>query len=129
MENNRKYKPKLTASRLKSFHYAIGGIRSVIISEPNFKIHIIAALIILTACWVLNLSALEWCLSILIISMVLVAEIINTTIENLCDLIQPEYNERIKVIKDISAAGVLIVSVAASIIGVILFLPKLITCF
>ena len=72
-----------------------------------------------------KISKHEWIAVILSIGLVFVAEIINTSIENLSDFVSPGENEQIKKIKDISAAGVLIAAIIAFTIGMIIFLPKI----
>lgn len=75
--------------------------------------------------WRLGISKLEWILQILAIGMVLVAESLNTAIEKLCDFFHPEYHKRIGFIKDISAGGVTFAAISAIIIGLIIYLPKI----
>lgn len=74
-----------------------------------------------------RIDVIEWVAILFAIGFVLTTEIINTALENICDLISKERNERIKTIKDLSAAAVLISAITALVIGIIVFLPKLFT--
>lgn len=109
-----------------SFKFAFQGIKLLFKEEHNSWIHLLfAALAIALAVW-LKISLLEWVLVIFCIGFVFVIEIINTAIENICDFISPERHSMIKRIKDLSAAAVLFSAVTSLIIGVLIFLPKLI---
>lgn len=112
------------SNRIKSFGYAINGLKILFKEEPNAKIQVLAAIAIVIAGFVFNISTSEWIAIILAIGFVLAMEAINTTIEGIADFISPEKNEMIKKIKDLSAAGVLISALTALIIGLIVFLPK-----
>ncbi|MCC6253018.1 MAG: diacylglycerol kinase family protein [Bacteroidia bacterium] len=111
--------------RLKSFMYAFNGIKVLLKEEPNFIIHFILALLAVIISWVLQVSTWEWVAVIFCIAIVWVVEAINTVVENMADFVCPEKNEKIKRIKDVSAAAVLISAIAAMIVGLIIFLPKI----
>lgn len=111
--------------RLKSFQYAFHGIYLLIRFEHNAWIHSFIALCVLIAGVTVKLSATEWIALILTIGMVLAAEAVNSSIEALSDLVSPGYNEAIKRTKDLAAGAVLILAIAAAIIGLIIFVPKL----
>lgn len=114
-------------SIFESFAFAFDGLGEVFSREPNFKIHIIIATAALILAWILKLSGVEWLILLFTIASVLILELINTAIEELVDIISPETNEKAKVIKDVSAASVLIAAVVSIIIGLVLFLPKIIS--
>ncbi len=111
--------------RLKSFKYAVNGLSILIREEHNARIHLFAALVVVVAGFFFNVSKVEWIAIILAIGSVIALEIINSTIENIADFISPEKHEKIKKIKDLSAAGVLVSALAAMIIGMIIFIPKI----
>jgi undecaprenol kinase/diacylglycerol kinase (ATP) len=111
--------------RLKSFKFAFNGLRILIKEEHNSRIHFFVALCVLTAGFFFKITAFEWISILFAIGFVIVTEIINTSIENLANFISPEKNVSIKKIKDLAAAGVLISAIIAAIIGVIIFLPKI----
>ena len=120
---------KLKYSRKQSIMYAIAGLKVIWISELNFRIHIIISLLVLCAGFIFKLNPIEWVGIILCLGMVLCAEIFNTVIEHLCNLASKEIMPEIKVIKDISAFGVLFLAIISSIVGIIIFLPKIIYIF
>ena len=114
------------ADRLKSFVYAFKGIKYALSTQHNFQIHIVLALIAVLLGFLLKITVAEWISIIIVIGMVLAAEIFNTSIEELVNLASPEINKKAGVIKDLAAAAVLILSIAALITGIIIFLPKII---
>ena len=111
--------------RLKSFLYAFNGLQILIREEHNSRIHLVATVIILIFAIIFNLNATEWTAIIFSIGLVITAEIINTAIENIADFISPDKSEKIKKIKDLSAAAVLISALTALAIGLIVFIPKI----
>lgn len=114
---------------LKSFSYAASGIKEVFLGEQNFKVHLLAALLVILFGGIFRVSPVEWCVLFLTISLVLASEMLNTVMEKLCDITHPEQNETIRIIKDISAGMVLVCAIGAVCVGVTVFLPKLIALF
>lgn len=110
---------------VKSFIYAISGIKLALKHESNFRIHFISAIVVLTSGLILGLSVLEWSLIIFIIFFVLIMELLNTAIETVVDMISPEFSQKAKTAKDVSAASVLLTSILALMIGLLIFLPKI----
>ncbi len=110
----------------KSFAYAAKGVVEVFRKEQNFKVHTLMAILALLLGWFFHVSPWEWCFLILVITMVLAAEMVNTALENLCDATHPERNETIRVVKDVSAGMVLVCAIGALCVGIIIFLPKVI---
>ena len=119
-------KPFSIADRLRSFVYAFKGIRYSVLKQHNFQIHIALAIIAVLLGYLLKISILEWISIIIVIGMVLAAEIFNTSIEELVNLVSPERNKKAGVIKDLAAGAVLILAITAFITGTIIFLPKII---
>ena len=115
--------------RLISFKYAINGIKILFREEPNAKIHLFVTICVLIAGFAFRISGGEWMAVILCIGLVIALEAINSAIENLADFVSPEKNETIKKVKDLAAGAVLIGAVAAAVVGVIVFLPKIIEVF
>jgi diacylglycerol kinase len=111
--------------RLKSFTYAFAGLKVLFKEEHNARIHIIVAICVLILGFFLKISPIEWIAVVFAIGFVISMEIFNSAIENIADFISPERNEKIKKIKDLSAAGVLISAITAMVIGLIVFLPKI----
>ena len=112
--------------RLHSFKFAFEGIIVMFKEEANALIHLFLSIVAIAFGFILNISISEWCLLILCIGFVFAMELINTSIENLSNYVSPEKKDIIKKVKDLSAAGVLISALAAFVIGIIIFLPKLI---
>jgi diacylglycerol kinase len=112
-------------SLIQSFGFAFEGLRAVIIKGRNFRIQIIIGFIAFVLGITLGLSHEEWLDLTIIITLVLVLELINTSIEALVDLVSPEIRQKAKIAKDVAAATVLVASVGSIVAGVLLFLPKI----
>lgn len=110
----------------KSIKHALDGIAYVTNAERNFKIEIIIGIIAIIFGVVFKVSIIEWLILIITISLVLCLEIINTAIERGVDLVTNDYKELAKITKDVAAGAVLVMSMFSVIIGIIIFLPKLI---
>lgn len=104
---------------------AFNGIKCVLKNERNLKIQVFFAIVAIFISVFLKISLIEWAIIVLIIFMVFLTEIFNTAIENVTDMITLEYNEKAKIVKDISAGAVVLTSVASIIIGGLIFLPKI----
>lgn len=111
--------------QLLSFKYAWNGIVYFLRYGYNARIQLVAAILAIGMGCLLNLARGEWIAIILCCVMVLSLEMINTSIEKICDLVTTEYNPVVKVIKDVAAGAVLLSAVASLVIGIIIFLPKL----
>ena len=111
--------------RLKSFQYAFKGIAYMFRTQHNSWIQTGIAAIAVFLGFYLRISRLEWVIIIMSIALVFTAELLNTAIETLVDLISPEKNEKAGRIKDLAAGGVLFISLASLIAGILIFLPKL----
>ncbi len=104
---------------------AFSGLRHAFTSQPNFLIHTLASILVIILGMALHLSLSEWIIVTLAIVLVFSAEMINTAIESMTDLITKEYHHEAKIAKDVSAGMVLLVSLGASIIGIVVFGPKI----
>ncbi len=113
------------SKRLKSFVHAFSGLRYLLRDEHNSRIHLIAAVLVVILAIIFRLDAYEWIAIIFSIGLVVTVEIINTVIENISDFISPGKDEKIKKIKDLSAAAVLISAVTALSIALVVLLPKM----
>jgi diacylglycerol kinase len=111
-------------SLLKSFANAFVGMGYFFANDRNGKIHLAITLIVLAAGLAFQISAIEWILILLCIALVIGLEMLNTALEKLCDMVEPNHHATIKVIKDVSAAAVVLASIISVIIGIIIFLPK-----
>ncbi len=112
--------------RLKSFEYAIAGVKHTLFTQHNILIHITLAITAIVLGFLLKISNIEWVAIIIVIGLVMSAEIFNTAIEELVDFISPQKNKKAGIIKDLAAGAVLVLSIAALITGTIIFLPKII---
>ena len=110
---------------INSFKYAIEWFISSFNTERNMKIHVLAMLIVVALGIFLKLNKIEWCIIAIAIVIVLSAELFNTAIETVVDMISPEKNEKAKLVKDIAAASVLVLAMGAVIVGAIIFIPKI----
>jgi diacylglycerol kinase (ATP) len=110
---------------LDSFNYAIEGIIHTVRTQRNMRIHMIAALVVLTACFFYDLSRIELLIIIISICMVLMAELMNTAIEFTIDLTANYYHPLAKQAKNAAAGGVLIAAINALVVGFILFWDKI----
>jgi diacylglycerol kinase len=106
--------------------FAIAGFLYFILTERNGKLQFVAGILAIIAGIALNITTTEWCLIACCIASVLSLELMNSTIEQLCNLIQPGYHHTIKNIKDMAAAAVLLTALSSVIIGSCIFLPKFI---
>ena len=113
------------ARRLKSFTYAFNGLRVLLKEEHNSRIHLFVTICVVVAGVVFHISPLEWVAVVFAIGMVFGSEIFNSSIEDLADVVCPKRDERIKKVKDLSAAAVLVSALTALIIGLIIFIPKI----
>lgn len=109
--------------QLRSFGYAWKGIQSCVGKEQNLSFHLIAAIAVIIAGIVLGITRTEWIMVVMCIGTVIAAELFNTAIEKLVDLVSPERHPVAGRVKDIAAGAVLICAVAAAIIGLIIFIP------
>ncbi|MBN2349337.1 MAG: diacylglycerol kinase family protein [Bacteroidales bacterium] len=110
---------------LRFFLFAFNGIFIAVKTERNFIIHLIIAAIVILFGFIFHISSAEWGLILLAISGVLAAELFNSSIEKLVDMVSPARNENAGKIKDLAAGAVLITAIFAALIGLIIFIPKL----
>ena len=115
--------------RLKSFRYAFNGIKIMFTTQHNSWIHLFATILVLLLGVYFQINTTEWVLVIIAIAMVLAAELINSAIEMVIDLISPDYHTKAGKAKDMAARAVLVCAIAATCIGIIIFLPYFISLF
>lgn len=109
-----------------SFKHAFEGIGVAFRTQPNFRIHLLAATSVLAAGYFYNLSPTEWLILILTMAMVIITELINTAIEATVDLLTDQHHHYAKVAKDVAAGAVLLAAATSIIVGAFIFLPKII---
>jgi diacylglycerol kinase (ATP) len=122
-------KPFTLKDRLKSFVYAFKGIRYAMASQHNLWIHIVCACIAIMLGFVFNINTTQWIAIVLSIGLVMAAEVFNSAIESLVDMVSPVYNKKAGIVKDMAAAAVLITAIMAAIVGIIIFLPSILHLF
>lgn len=121
--NNHKFTLK------QSFQFAFDGFRFALQTQRNLRIQLVVAIVVITLSTFLSMNNIEWAILFLLIALVIVAEILNTAIEKTIDLIVAEYNPLAKTVKDLSAAAVLFIALTAIGVGLLIYLPKLLTFF
>lgn len=108
-----------------SFKYAMEGIIASFKSEKNMKIHVLAMLVVIIIGFILRLNLIEWCICIILFALVISGELFNTAIETIVDMVMPEKNDMAKLAKDVSAGAVFVLAIAAVVIGMVIFIPKI----
>ncbi len=111
--------------RLRSFKYAFKGLFYVVKTQTNMQIHLVIMMIVIFAGFYFKIDTVDWLFLILAIALVLVAEIVNTSIEEIVNFISPEYDAKAGLIKDLGAAFVLLAAIFAVVVGLIIFLPNI----
>ncbi|WP_066049788.1 diacylglycerol kinase family protein [Robertmurraya korlensis] len=119
--DNRKFK---TINVLYSFRHAVSGFSKALKEERNMKIHLFFTVAVVFLGFVLEVTKIEWILLLLLIGGVISLELINSSIENLVDLVTEEFHPLAKKAKDMAAAAVFFLSIVSVIIGLIIFIPK-----
>lgn len=117
-----KFSPR---SRIDSFKYAFNGIRLLLKNEHNSRIHLLAAVVAISMGIFLKINPAEWCIIFIVIGMVFLTELLNSSLETLSDIVKPEWNELIRNVKDYAAAAVLISAIISVIAGGLIFIPKI----
>ncbi|WP_019154554.1 diacylglycerol kinase family protein [Robertmurraya massiliosenegalensis] len=109
----------------QSFHYAFDGIKHTLLTERNIRIHLSISIVVIAAGLILKITSFEWMFILFAIGGVIALELINTAIERLVDLATSEHHPLAKQAKDIAAGAVLVYALLSVIIGLMIFLPKL----
>lgn len=122
MKNDNTFSVK---ARARSIKHAFEGIAIFFKEEHNARIHLVATILVIMLSIIFTISLMELIVLILAVGFVWVAELFNTAIEKMMDFIMPEQNDKIKLIKDLSAAAVLIAALTAFATGCFIFIPKL----
>lgn len=114
---------------LNSFTYPIKGLKYAYRNEQNLAFDCFMAIFVIVMGIIFKISVVEWAFLIFTVGLVISAELFNTAIEAVVDLVTEEYHPLAKVAKDTSAAAVFILAIVAVIVGIIIFLPKVISLF
>jgi len=116
---------KTKHSLAENFKFAFAGIGVAVSMGRNIKIMIGIGLLAILTGLLLNIGRSDWTDLILIISLVLSLEMLNTALEAIVDLVSPDYNQKAKIAKDMAAGSVLLASAASIFVGIAIFLPKI----
>jgi diacylglycerol kinase (ATP) len=107
---------------IKSFGYALQGIYMATCEQLNIKIHFLAVAVVTIAGLFFHIMPYEWCLIVICFGIVLTAELFNSAIENLVDLVSPDHHHLAGKVKDIAAGAVLVSAIASVIVAMFIFL-------
>lgn len=121
-----KLKQKGIKRFVNSFGYALEGLIYAFKYEQNMLVHIFATTLVVVLGLIVDLSSFEWLFVFLIIGLVIATELINTSIEAVVDLISPDEHPLAKIAKDTAAAAVMVFAIVSILIGIFIFLPKII---
>jgi diacylglycerol kinase (ATP) len=110
---------------IRSFGFAFAGIGQMIRTERNAQIQFLAAVLVIICGVLFRISLVEWIALVLAITFVLTLEAINTALEALVDLVNPQLHPLAKRAKDIAAGAVLLAAIGAAVVGCLVFVPKL----
>ena len=114
---------------IENIGFASAGIKYFFKNERNGKIQLVIALLVIFLSLVVNLSTVEWCIILGCIALVIALEMVNTSLERVCDMLSTEYHPMIKIIKDVAAGAVLWAVIFCASIGCIIFTPHLLILF
>lgn len=114
-------------SLLQSFRHALRGISTAFRTERSFRVQVIAGLLVLALLTMLPLEAWERAILVLVVTLVLVLELVNSSLERLVDLAKPRLHAYAGEIKDVMAGSVLVASIGAIVLGFIILGPHIIT--
>ncbi len=112
---------------VNAFKHALNGAGYFIRHDRNGRIHVAAAFLVAAAGAYCKISATEWCILLVCMAMVISFEMLNHALENLCNVVHAEYHPFIKTVKDVAAAAVLWSVIISVIIGLLIFVPKIVT--
>lgn len=112
-------------TRLGSFKFAFNGLRLLLTNEHNSRIHLLSTIIATALGFILKISVTDWILLAIVIGLVFISELLNTSLEKLSDIVHPEWNGQIKEVKDYSSAAVFISAIVALLTGSLIFIPRI----
>lgn len=108
-----------------SFKTAIAGIRWAVRTQPNFRVHLVLSMLSLLGGWFFRVSTMEMLILIFTIVLGLSAEMVNTAIESMTDLITKEWRQEAKIAKDVSAGMMLVTATGALVVAAVIFIPHI----
>ena len=118
-------KESFVVNRIKSIGFATKGLWLLARSEASVQLQLGMAILVTIAGFYFNISSTEWMFQFLAMGLIIATEGLNTAIEKLADYVQPDFEPKIGVVKDVAAGAVLIAAFSASAVGLIIYLPKI----
>ena len=112
-------------ARTESFKCAFSGLFRLFREEHNASIHLVILILVIIGGIVFKISGNDWIAIAIVSGMVFASECFNTSVENLSDFVSPGKDDKIRKIKDVAAAGVLVSAITAAVVGMIIFIPEL----
>lgn len=110
-----------------SFKHAFAGLKHTFVTQPNLRVHLSLATLVIILGLYFHLNQVEWLLLLFTILWVIISEMINTVIEAVCDLVSTEFHQSIKIAKDVAAGMVLVGALGSIIVGLAIFIPHIIS--
>ena len=114
---------------LYSIKYSIQGIIHTYTKEQSLVIHLLVSILVITMGFVFKINTMEWIISLIFLGAVIALELLNTAMEAAIDLATKEYNELARIAKDCGSAAVFIMSFLGFIVGLLIYIPKIIELF
>jgi len=121
-----KQKDSFIQGRMKGAKYACKGTLILLRTEASIQVQFTIAILLTIAGFYFEISSTEWMFQILSIGLIISIEGLNTAVEEVADFIHPEFHNKIGLIKDIAAGAVFISAIASTIVGLIIYIPKII---
>jgi diacylglycerol kinase len=112
---------------LKAFKHAFDGFGYFLLHDRNGKIHFTACIVVAAAGFYFKISVSEWSILLICFALVISFEMCNHALENLCDVVHAEHHPFIKTVKDVAAAAVLWSAIISVLVGLLIFVPKIIS--
>lgn len=110
---------------VRSFSFSISGLKYAYKYEQSMFVHVIATICVITANVIFKVQPIEWLITVLAIGMVLAAELINTAIEAIVDMVTLEFHPLAKIAKDCGSAATFVLAMMAAVIGIVVYLPHI----
>lgn len=110
---------------VQAMGFAVSGLRLAFVHHPNIQRQLVIGAVVMVLGFLWGFSPIQWTILVITITMVLLAEFMNTVVEEVVNLITSEYHRQAKIAKDVAAGMVLLTSLSSIIIGMLLFIPKL----
>lgn len=110
---------------VRSFSFSISGLKYAYKYEQSMFVHVIATICVITANIIFKVQPIEWLITVLAIGMVLAAELINTAIEAIVDMVTLEFHPLAKIAKDCGSAATFVLAMMAAVIGIVVYLPHI----